>query len=316
MRSAPFGYPGDMSATATRVVRQRGRNSGCRRVLPLWVILGGPQADSLRRLLTADLRAPYIAVSASSVDDMTLADVPGMLRLLNHADALITEHLPSGYRGLPVGLGDLLPHLRPGIPVVTFPRISYAGLHPFHVGRDPVAGLSDPPMVPYHDLRSVAVAAGRMSPESARDLVPPAQVIREFAAWQLLRMRRNEALTDCSIASSVRGAGLGAVHTVDRPGNLLLLRIAQDIQRALDVDITAVDPGTLLLGQCRGPVEPQVAEALGVEAPTSDRWSVNGRNLTIRRVQRAHVRWYHRHPDVLKAVLAAEAPRMEMLGLL
>ena len=43
-----------MDATPTTDARRTGRTSGARRdVLPLWVIHGGPQADPLRRILTA-----------------------------------------------------------------------------------------------------------------------------------------------------------------------------------------------------------------------------------------------------------------------
>ncbi|WP_312719212.1 WcbI family polysaccharide biosynthesis putative acetyltransferase [Mobilicoccus sp.] len=294
----------------------RAAPSAHRDVRPLWVIHGGPQADPLRRLLVSDADAPYVAVSATSADDLTAADLPTFARLLNHADAFICERLPRGYRGLPIGFDDLLKHLRPGIPIVTFPRVGYAGLHPFQVGRDPAAGLPDPPLVPYHDLRSVAAAEKTVPPEQARHTFPSAQVIREFAAWQLLRIRREESHTDCAIAGSVRGAGLEAVHTVDRPGNTLLLRLARDILAALGVDDTVVDPTTLLYGQYRSPVDPRIAEALGTPEPDTDTWRVNGKELTLDEIRDAQIAWYRGHPEVAKAVVAAEAPRMDLLGLL
>ncbi|GAB49898.1 WcbI family polysaccharide biosynthesis putative acetyltransferase [Mobilicoccus pelagius] len=297
---------------------QQGRRASAedRRVLPLWVIYGGPQADSLRRLLNSDPHAPYIAVSSTSADALQAQNMPGFLRLLNHADAFICERLPRAYRGLPIGFEDLLPHLRPGIPVVTFPRITYSGLHPFQVGRDPSAGLPDPPLVPYHDLRSVAAAAGTVPVEEARHTFPSAQVIREYAAWQLFRIRQEEGRTDCAIAASVRSAGLEAVHTVDRPGNPLLLRIARNVLAALDAEDTVVDPTTMLLGQCRSPVDARIAEALGTPAPDTDSWTIHGRELTLEQIRDAQISWYRGHPDVVKAVIAAEAPRMHLLGLL
>lgn len=287
-----------------------------RDVRPLWVLHGGPQVDPLRRLLNADLRQPYIAVSTSCVDTMTADDVPAMHHLVNHADVFITERLPEGFRGLPIGLEDTIPQLRPGVPVVTFPRISYAGLHPFQIGHDPVSGLLDPPLVPYHDLRTVAVASGHRTPEQAWGRRLPGRLIREFAAWQLLRMRREEARTDVGVAGSVRAAGMDAVHTVDRPGNLLLVQIAKAIQECLDVDTLAADPGGPLFGQFRGPVDPIVAGALGLGVPTQNAWTVNGRSVDTADIRDAHLQWYRKHPDVLKAVLAAQAPRMDILGLL
>lgn len=290
--------------------------AGTRDVRPLWVLHGGPQIDPVRRLLNTNLDAPYIAVSTTCVDRATPADLGPMMRLINQADALITEPLPAGYRGLPVGLDDLIDRLRPGVPVVTIPRIAYAGLHPFHVGRDPLAGLPDPPLVPYHDLRTAAVASGHMTTEQAWESYPSAQFIREFAAWQLLRMRRTEATADIGVAGLVRGAGMEAVHTVDRPGNVLLVEIAEGIQACLDAESTAIDPGLPLLGQCTGPVEAPVAGALGLGLPAVDTWSMNGHKVARTDIHVAHLRWYAKHPEVLKAVTAAESNRMGLLGLL
>lgn len=310
------GYFGTMDSPGDTDAPQAPGATERRGVLPLWVIHGGPQADPLRRILTTDVHAPYIAVSATSADELTAADLPTFLRLLNHADAFICENLPRGYRGLPIGFEDLLPHLRPGIPVVTFPRVGYAGLHPFQVGRDPAAGLPDPPLVPYHDLRSVAAATETVPPEQARHTFPSDQVIREFAAWQLLRIRREESRTDVSIAGSVRSAGLEAVHTVDRPGNILLLTIARDILAALDAEDTIIDPTAVLYGQYRSPVDPRIAQALGTPVPETDTWSANGKDLTLEEIRDAQIAWYREHPEVAKAVVAAEAPRMDLLGLL
>lgn len=316
MKRAAAGYRASMSHTAVSGAPRRTSDPSGRTVRPLWVLHGGPQADPLRRLLNHDAQAPYIAVSTRSVDRMTSDDVAPMMRLVNQADAFITERLPSGYRGLPVGVDDLRPHLRPGIPVFTFPRIDYSGLHPYQVGRDPLAGLADPPLVPYHDLRSVAVAAGTRTLEQAWNVLPSARFVREFAAWQLLRLRRVEARTDVGVAGAVRAAGMGAVHTVDRPGDALLVEIAKGIQSCLRVEPTADDHGIGLLGQCRGPVEPNIAEALGLPVPETDAWSMYGRQLTSTDIHVAQVEWYRQHPDVLKAIMAAHASRMDLLGLL
>ncbi|GMA41263.1 hypothetical protein GCM10025883_33080 [Mobilicoccus caccae] len=114
----------------------------------------------------------------------------------------------------------------------------------------------------------------------------------------------------------MRAAGMGAVHTVDRPGDALLVEIAKGIQSCLRVEPTADDHGIGLLGQCRGPVEPNIAEALGLPVPETDAWSMYGRQLTSTDIHVAQVEWYRQHPDVLKAIMAAHASRMDLLGLL
>lgn len=305
-----------MAASTTQDAPDRRVGGLVRGLRPLWVLHGGPQVDPIRRLLNADLRQPYLAASTTPVDSMTEDDVEPVHRLAAQADVFITERLPEGFRGLPVGLEDMLPRLRPGVPVVTFPRVSYAGLHPFQIGHDPESGLPDPPVVPYHDLRTVAVASGHRTAEQAWNLLLPGRLIREFAAWQVLRMRHAETRTDVAVAGSVRGAGLDAVHTVDRPGNVVLVQMAKAIQEQLDVDTRASDPGGPLFGQCQGPVEPDVASALGLGTPKADSWTVDGRSVTPTEINELHLAWYRKNPGVLKAVLAAEAPRMDLLGLL
>ncbi|MDO5627901.1 MAG: WcbI family polysaccharide biosynthesis putative acetyltransferase [Mobilicoccus sp.] len=283
---------------------------------PLWVVHGGAQADPIRRLLHSTPDAPYIVTSTVSVDRMTEAHVRQTHRLLSQADVFITERLPAGYRGLPVGFDDVTPHLRPGIPVITYPRLEYGGLHPFQICADAANGIDTPPLVPYHDLRSVAVASGHRTHEEAWHAHPSVKVIREFAAWSLMRMRLTESRTDVCVADAVRGAGLAAVNTVDRPGNSLLVETAKGIQRTLGLEQSAVDPGAILLGQCRSPVEGPIAAALGIGPSRHQTWSMYGRRFSAHEIDAAQVRWYREHPRVLRTLLAGHAQRMDLLGVL
>lgn len=288
------------------------RRKNQRIVQPLWVVHGGMQAVAVRRLLAADPSAPYRTVGTPSADTATVADVPAVFGRLNSADVVITEDLPAGYRGLPLGTEDILSHVRPGVPVIAFPRLVYAGLHPFQVEATPeLGGL--PPLVPYHDLRLVAQAARLPSVRSGLETCPDR--LREFAALQLLRLRMLEC-EGVGGSAAIRPAGIHATHAVDRPGNALLVALARTIQVTLGVAPTAKDPGTPLLSRYVAPVEDTVADALGLPHPTARHWGVQGRPVQTSDIQSAHAAWYRRRPDVVRAVLAAHQRRFELLGML
>jgi hypothetical protein len=52
--------------------------------------------------------------------------------------------------------------MRPHATVVRWPVIRWAGLHPFQaIVRDPRDPSRDPPIVPYHDLRTPGVGPRR-----------------------------------------------------------------------------------------------------------------------------------------------------------
>lgn len=282
---------------------------------PLWIVHGGPQADPLRRLLFSAADAPYTVASTPSADSVSDEEVRYLRRLVAQADALITEPLPAGYLGKPVGVDDLVPLLRPGTPVITFPRVHFEGLHPYQVGVTP-GGTATPPIVPYHDLRTIAAVSGHTDREKAWGGGASARSLRECAAWSLVRMRLTEASTDIRVADGVRSAGASAVHTVDRPGNALLTQIARDVQGALGVSVGVPESKLDLLGQCRVPVSAEVAEALGFAAPATNTWSVYGKELTIEEVDEKQTRWYHDHPGILRTLLAHQHARMDLLGVL
>ncbi len=282
---------------------------------PLWIVHGGPQADPLRRLLFSATDAPYLVASTPSADVISTDEIWHLRRLVAEADAFITEPLPKGYLGKPVGMDDLVPFLRPGTPVITFPRVHFEGLHPYQVGVQP-GGLVTPPVVPYHDLRTIAAVSGHTSREQAWGGGVSARALRECAAWSLVRMRMSEASTDIRVADVVRTAGASAVHTVDRPGNALMLHIARGIQEALGVTTGIPEPEIDLLGQCSVPVSAEVAVALGFDAPTSSSWSVYGKELSIEEVDEEQTRWYHDHPGILRTLLAHQHARMDLLGVL
>lgn len=282
---------------------------------PLWIVHGGPQADPLRRLLFSATDAPYIVASTPSADSVSEEQVRYLRRLVAEADAFITEPLPAGYLGKPVGMDDLVPFLRPGTPVITFPRVHFEGLHPYQVGVGP-GGTQTPPIVPYHDLRTIAAVSGHTDRERAWGGGASARALRECAAWSLVRMRLTEANTDIRVADSVRNAGASAVHTVDRPGNALIVQIARSVQEALGVTVGVPESKVDLLGQCRVPVSAEVAEALGFEAPTTNTWSINGKELSIEEVDEEQTRWYHDHPGILRTLLAHQHARMDLLGVL
>ena len=133
---------------------------------PLLVVVGNCQAESYRLLLDAgDVRTQRIP----ALHELTPADVPPLLELLSRTALLVSQPTVDDYRGLPVGTRQLHAALPPSARTALVPSLRYAGLHPFHLLVHP-PGLDrpDPPLVPYHDVRTVLAAdderQGRASP--------------------------------------------------------------------------------------------------------------------------------------------------------
>lgn len=269
---------------------------------PLVLVHGNCQAESLRVLL-GTASSPVRTVRVPPVHELTAADLPHLDRLLAHVDVLVSQPVRDDYRDLPLGTAQLSARAPRTPRMVVVPVLRWAALHPFQViVRSPASG--EPPVVPYHDLRSLTLAVGRPPlPE-----VPSPEAVRAVRAVSVRELQercaRHGAL---EVADLLLAAGARATQTVNHPGNDVLRGLAERVLRACGLPAAVDDPGRTLLDSVHAPVLPEVLSALGLAGSGRPGWTVAGREVADEEVREAHVRWYREHPGVAEAGLARHA---------
>ncbi|PRY11725.1 WcbI family polysaccharide biosynthesis putative acetyltransferase [Kineococcus rhizosphaerae] len=283
---------------------------------PLVLVHGNCQAESVRVLLDFPA-SPVRTVRVPPVHELTADDLPHLHALLEQVDVVVSQPVRDGYRDLPVGTAEVVAAgaRRPRLVVV--PVVRWAALHPFQViVRSPAAG--EPPVVPYHDLRVLAQAAGR---PPLPEVPAPAAVraVRELSVGELAR--RHEAHGSLPVTDLLLAAGAAATHTVNHPGNDVLRGLAGRVLGALGVEADVPDPGRTLLDSIHTPVAPQVLDALGLapaagstSGPGAQDWLVHGERVPQDVVRAEHLRWYGEHPGVAEAGLVRHAAAYEALA--
>jgi hypothetical protein len=279
---------------------------------PLLVVHGNCQAEAVRLLLQGAEDAPCVSVRVPAVHELTAGEIPFLQRLLERAAVVLTQPVTDGYHDLPLGASEVQA-AAPRARVVRWPVIRYAGLLPWQVVfSHPVEG--DPPVVPYHDVRTMAIAAGE------RTTQPDAAAFRAVAAWSLAELHDREARAGAvPVSRLVVEAGARATNTINHPGNPVLVALARALQARLGWPVTAADPGDELLDSVRAPRDPQVLEALDIDGQggpvaSAENWVVGGREVPDSEVVEAQLAWYRRHPEVLAAVVARSAEQRRLLG--
>ena len=275
---------------------------------PLLVVHGNCQAESLRVLLDGDA-SPVRTARMPPVHELTAEDLPHLDRLLAEVDVLVSQPVRDGYRGLPLGTAEVLARaVRRPRPVVV-PIIRWAALHPFQVIVRSPAG--DPPLVPYSDLRTLTLAAGRPAlPES-----PSAGAVRAVRDLSVRELEGRQARHgSVPVVDLLDAAGATAVHTVNHPGNDVLVGVAGRVLTASGLVGGIADPGRTLLDSVHAPVLPEVLTALGLSGTTRQDWLVDGRRTADAEVQEAQLRWYADHPGVAEAGLDRHAEAAAVLA--
>ncbi|MBC7679980.1 MAG: hypothetical protein H7233_13495 [Pseudorhodobacter sp.] len=272
---------------------------------PLAVVHGNCQAEALRVLLSGSPSFPFQPVRVPPVHELEAGDLAAYDRLLAATSLLVSQPVSEDYRGLPLGTGQVSARLAPGAAVVVWPVVRWQGLHPWQaIVRAPDG--AEPPVVPYHDLRTLT---GRR-PEG-EDLLAAAR----DSTGELVR---REAACDVTVSDLLTGAD--AVHTLNHPGNRVLLGLAHRVQARVGAPADAADPGRVLLGGVRAPLEPQVLVALGLDGRGLDdrlreHWLVAGQPVPAEDVVVAQAAWYATRPDVVTEGLRRYADRLALLGL-
>lgn len=270
---------------------------------PVVLVHGNCQAESLRVVLEAS-GTPVQTVRVPPVHELAADDLPHLDALLARADVLVSQPVADGYRGLPLGTAEVA--ARAGVQVVVVvPVLRWAALHPFQVVvRSPGAG--EPPLVPYHDLRTLALAAGA-SPLPEVPSAAAVRAVRDLSVTELVT--RQERHGSLPVVDLLEAAGAHATHVVNHPGNPVLLGLAARVLEAVGLPGCVTDPGRTLLDSIHAPVLPAVLDALGLDDDGASRegWTVHGEPLDDAEVRAAHLRWYAAHPGVAEAGLARHA---------
>jgi hypothetical protein len=274
---------------------------------PLLVVHGNCQAESLRQLLQQAPEAPWSSVRLPPVHELAADEVPLLQRLLQRAAVVLTQPIADDYGGMPVGAAQLR-RAAPRARTVVWPVVFYSGLHPWQlVHHDAKEGA--PPLVPYHDARTVLRAAG------AELLVDP-RVAAAVSRWSVDELRRREARAGAvPVSDLVLAAGAGAMRTVNHPANPVLVALARRVQELLGVAVTAVDPGRRLLDSIETPVSAEVLLALGLDpAGAHDDWLVGGEAVPDAEVARAQLAWLLDRPQLVADILQRHRNQLDLLA--
>ncbi|MFI5073837.1 MAG: WcbI family polysaccharide biosynthesis putative acetyltransferase [Actinomycetales bacterium] len=279
---------------------------------PLLVVHGNCQAEAIRLLLQEAEDAPCVSVRVPAVHELTPDEIPLLQRLLGRAAVVLTQPVTDGYQDLPLGASEVQ-EAAPEARVVRWPVVWYAGLLPWQVVfTHPEEG--DPPVVPYHDVRTVMLALGEPVPTAGPE------GFRAVARSSLAELRDREARAGAvPVSQLVVDAGARATNTVNHPGNPVLVSLARALQDRLGWPVTATDPGDELLESVQTPCEGKVLAALGIERSngrdvSEESWVVGGREVPDAEVVEAQLDWYRQHPEVLAAVATRSAERWCLLG--
>ncbi|MFC9981851.1 WcbI family polysaccharide biosynthesis putative acetyltransferase [Gordonia sp. NPDC127522] len=281
----------------------------------LLVVWGNCQAEAMRIVLSSSPDLPYRTIRVPPVHELESADIPHVERLVRRAAVIVSQPVRARYRGLPIGGPDLA-EMAPAAAVVVWPVIRYGGLFPFQViARHPAQPSAVPAAVPYHDLRTVlAVRAGRTRFDEW-DVEVSADRFRHAAQWSVAQLEvRERRHCDVGISDILLDVGADAAHTINHPGNRVLLTLGGRILEALGAS-APVPPSRDLLGNIRAPLERRVIDALGIQATPRASWAVDGAVLTEEEVHRSQMRWYAEHPEFIDAVLDRYGDLIEILGM-
>ncbi|PKH42676.1 peptide ABC transporter ATPase [Nocardioides alpinus] len=278
------------------------------------MVVGNCQAESFRLLLEADdVRTRRIP----AIHELSGNDVVELHALLARTDLLVAQPTKDDHRGLPIGTRQLRAVLPPSARVALVPSLRYAGLHPFHLLVHP-PGLErpDPPVVPYHDLRTVLAADDLRAGRPARvplGLTPAG--IRAVAQASVDELARRERHHGTVVVSDLFASpGADSMRTVNHPGNAVLVPVAARLREALGLPERTPGIDRPLLASIHAPLLPEVVAALRLDAPATTAWTVEGREVSTGTVSAAHLAWYADRPEMLDAALSRVGPLRELLA--
>lgn len=278
--------------------------------MSLLVVVGNCQAESTRKLLMST--GHFSGERIAPVHELEAPDMEWFLDLVARADVLVTQPIRDGYRGLPVGTGQLRALLRRGARHVVVPVLRFDGLMPYQaIIRDPDEPSLNPPVVPYHDLRTLCLAAGAApAPAPSRD------ALRRAASMSVEQIRVRERAHGTVVVSDYLERS-PVWHTVNHPDNATLTAMAARVLQALGLPGEPVPPDYEMLGGLDAPVDPAAAAALGVDVAGRGEWRDRKAGpIDAAEIAAAQLEFYRQRPALVAHGLARHAERIANLGLL
>ncbi len=280
---------------------------------PLLLVWGNCQAEAMRVLLSGSATLGATTVRIPPVFELTAADMGPLRRLAERASLLVTQPVKDNYRDLPLGSDQLAAMMPAGSTVIRWPVVRWSGLHPCQViVRDPRDDTRDPPVVPYHDLRTLASARRGEDLLDADISAAACRTVADASTAEL--QRREQRQCDVMISDLFAQPRADDMATINHPGNRVLIELARRIQQALGRHPDAADPGRILLGEVVAPVIAPAATAMKVPA-TETAWRVGGNAVSSTIVHRTQWQWYLDNPWVLEAGYARHLDLLDTLGL-
>jgi hypothetical protein len=282
--------------------------------IPNVLVYGNCQAEAVRILLASSSRSPLRTIRIPPVFELTPSDMPFLRRVAGSSQLLLSQPVSDDYHDLPLGTRQVAAMMPPGGAVVRWPVVQYSGLHPWQaIVRDPADGARNPPIVPYHDLRTLASAR---TGDDRHAVVPSSASILAAGEASRAELQRRE-LRDCDVAVSdlLQQPVLGDLSTINHPGNRILLELGRRLQQAIGYEADVVDPGRTLLGQVVAPVEDSVAHARQLTVSPVASWWVSGATVSRATIRAAQMRWYADHPAVVQAGWNRHRAAIDLLGL-
>lgn len=273
--------------------------------MPLLVVVGNCQAESTRKLLMST--GHFTGERIAPVHELEAKDMGWFLDLVARADVLVTQPIRDNYRGLPVGTRQLRTSARR----VVVPVLRFDGLMPYQaIIRDPVDPALNPPVVPYHDLRTLAAAAGY-----AGAAAPSPDALRRAAAMSVEQMRVRERAHGAVVVSDYLET-TPVWHTVNHPDNATLAFMASRVLEALGLSDAPTAPDYEMLGGLDAPIDAAAADALGVTVTGRDRWRERGAGvIDADEIRAAQLEFYRQRPALVAHGLQRHAERLANLGL-
>jgi len=282
--------------------------------LPLLLVWGNCQAEALRVVLAGSPSLQFRTVRMPPVFELTAADMEHLRALAGRSTVLLTQPVKDDYRELPLGSAQVAAMLPAGATVIHWPVIRTSAYHPFQaIIRDPEGTLGDPPIVPYHDLRTLASAKHNTD---RWDTPVSVAACREIASQSLAELRRREdAQCDVAVSDVFGQPAVGDMFTVNHPGNRILVELARRIQGLLGRPADATDRGRALLGEVRAPVPQQALAALGLPGVESPSWRVLDDEIPAQEIHLTQWQWYRDHPRMITAGYRRYQAALDLLGL-
>ncbi|OII42221.1 WcbI family polysaccharide biosynthesis putative acetyltransferase [Plantibacter sp. MMLR14_011] len=251
------------------------------------VVLGNCQAESLRTVMDAPDRR-FVRVPA--VHEMTAEDAERLHEVVGAAHTVVSQPVRDDYHGLPLGTRQVAAATSASVLTVT--PVRFGGLHPFQAAVRVPGVEENPPLVAYHDVRTLAAAAGI-------PVVPALQpdAVRAIGRASVQELRRREAATDVPVSDLFDAVTADHARTVNHPGNAIWLPLGARILEALGAPGGVTDPGRPLLNAVRAPIAPEVVDAWALPDEPRDHWIIEGVEVHDAEVRAAHTDWYASHPE-------------------